>query len=91
MTREVPDLDVIEVTVGPQGRVVVPARLRRRLGIEQGDILMARAEEDRLVLERREAILARLRNRFAAVPSDDSLVDELLEQRREESKRERRV
>jgi AbrB family looped-hinge helix DNA binding protein len=85
------DDGVSEVTVGPQGRLVVPAPLRRRLGIQPGDVLVARAEDDRLVLERPEAILARLRKRYAAVPRDVSLVDELLAQRREEAKGERRA
>ena len=83
--------DRIEVTVGPQGRLVVPAPLRRRLGIAAGDVLVAHADEDdRLVLERREAILARIRRRFDAVPADVSLVDELIAARREEAKREQR-
>lgn len=82
------DRNAIQVTVGPQGRVVVPAPLRRRLGIEAGDVLVARAEEDRLVLERREAILRRIRSRFASVPKGVSLVDELIAERREEAKRE---
>lgn len=81
----------IEVTVGPQGRLVVPAPLRRHLGIEAGDVLIARADDDRLVLERRDAILARLRARLAVVPVDVSMVDELIVERREESKRERQA
>jgi AbrB family looped-hinge helix DNA binding protein len=83
--------DVVEVTVGPQGRLVVPAPLRRQLGIEPGDVLVARAEQDRLVLERREAVLARLRRRLAAVPADVSMVDELIAERREETEREQRT
>ena len=82
------DPEVLEVTIGPQGRLVVPVLLRRRLGLEPGDVLMARAEENRLVFERREEILARLRDLFSAVPADVSLADELIAQRREESKRE---
>ena len=80
----------IEVTVGPQGRLVVPAPLRRRLGIEAGDVLVARAQDERLVLERRDAILARVRGRLAAVPDDVSMVDELIAERREEAAREDR-
>lgn len=79
------------MTIGPQGRLVVPARLRRRLGIGAGDVLVARADDDRLVLERREAILARLRRRFEAVPARIDMVDELLAARREEAKREQRL
>ena len=78
----------IEVTVGPQGRLVVPAALRRRLGIETGDVLIASAQQDRLVLEPRDAILSRVRQRLAVVPADVSMVDELIAERREEAKRE---
>jgi AbrB family looped-hinge helix DNA binding protein len=87
--RKMTERRPIEVTVGPQGRLVVPAQLRRELGLEAGDVLMARAEEDRLVLERRGAILERLRRRFAHIPADVSLADELIAERREEADRER--
>jgi hypothetical protein len=43
------------------------------------------------VLERREEILARLRDRLAAISPDVSLVDELIARRREESRPERRA
>jgi hypothetical protein len=49
------------------------------------------AEDDRLVLERRQAILGRIRRRFATVPGDISLADDLIAQRRDESVRERRA
>ena len=79
--------ETIDVIVGPQGRLVVPAPLRRRLGIEAGDVLVARADHDRLVLERRDAILARIRARLAVIPTDVSVADELIAERREEAKR----
>lgn len=41
------------------------------------------------VLERRKAILARLRSRFAKVPAGVSLADDLIAERRRESERER--
>ena len=47
------------------GRVVVPAELRRMLGIRQGDLLDIRVEDGRLVLLKIEpecAICARLDN-----------------------------
>lgn len=78
-----------KVRVGPQGRIVIPASLRKTLGIRPGQMLMARAEEGRVVLEQPDAIIARLKNRLRAVPSDVSLVDELISERRKESHRER--
>jgi len=86
--RIVADSDSIEVTIGPQGRIVVPAPLRRHLGFQPGEVLVARAEQGRLVLERREAVFARLRDRFALVPADVDLAAELIGHRREESVRE---
>jgi bifunctional DNA-binding transcriptional regulator/antitoxin component of YhaV-PrlF toxin-antitoxin module len=46
------------VNVGPQGRNVIPARLRRSLAIKQRDTLVARLEERRIVLEKREEVLS---------------------------------
>jgi AbrB family looped-hinge helix DNA binding protein len=83
LCSEMAERQAIEVTVGPQGRLVVPAPLRRRLGIKPGDVLVARAQEDSLVLERPDTILARAKRRFAHIPEDVSLAEELIEQRRE--------
>jgi AbrB family looped-hinge helix DNA binding protein len=77
-----------EIRVGPQGRLVIPAPLRRTLGIDPGDTLVIRLEDNRLVLEKRETILARLRDRFRRVPPEVSLADELIRERREEVRRE---
>jgi AbrB family looped-hinge helix DNA binding protein len=79
----------VEVQVGPQGRLVVPASLRRRLGIKPGQKMVAKVEEGRLVLETKEQIMARLQSRYAHVPKSVSLADELIAERRLESKRER--
>ena len=78
----------VEVHLGRQGRLVIPAALRRSLGFEEGDTLVAREEAGRLVLEKPEMIKQRLKARFAQVPNDRSLVDELIAERREEAKRE---
>jgi len=77
-----------KVPVGPQGRLVIPSEIRRQLGIVPGDILIAIVEDERLVLEKREAVLQRLRRRFAHIPAGVSLADELISERRSESKRE---
>jgi AbrB family looped-hinge helix DNA binding protein len=70
----------IMLRVGEQGRMVIPAELRKELGLEVGTELVATVEGDRLVLETRKAVLAKLKNLFAVVPSDVSLVDELIVQ-----------
>ena len=74
--------------VGLQGRVVIPAHIRRALGINPGEILVARIKDGQLVLEKREQILARLQDTFTRASQGVSLVDELLAERREEARRE---
>lgn len=77
------------VSVGRQGRVVIPARMRQELGIGEGDELVARLEEGRVVLEKRQNVLERVRRRFS-VSRGGSLADELIAERREEAQREER-
>jgi hypothetical protein len=50
--------------------------------------LRAIVEDERLGLEKRETVLQRLRRRFAHIPSGVSLADELIVERRAESRRE---
>ena len=52
----------VEVSLGRQGRLVIPAPLRRSLELEEGDRLVARQEADRLVLEKPDGIKTRLRS-----------------------------
>ena len=54
--------------VGRQGRVVIPASLRRARG--------------RLVLEKPRRIRQRLKERYAQVHGESKLVDELIAERR---------
>lgn len=77
-----------EVLVGAQGRLVIPAALRKALSLKPGDRLVARKVGGSLVLERREAIQERLQERFRHLPKDVSMVDELIAERRHEAIRE---
>lgn len=78
----------VDVSLGRQGRLVIPASLRRSLGLEEGDRLVARQDGNRLVIEKPEQIKQRLKARFAQVPAERRLVEELLAERRQESRRE---
>lgn len=77
-----------ELQVGAQGRVVIPAALRKTMKLEPGDRLVARMEGESLILERRERVERRLRDRFKAIPRDVSLADELISERRAEASNE---
>jgi AbrB family looped-hinge helix DNA binding protein len=78
--------DTPVVSVGPKGRVVIPSRIRRELGIEEGSELVALVEGEAVVLVPRSAIKSRLRSIFADV--EVSMRDELLAERRAEARRE---
>ena len=63
--------------------------MRRELNIQPGETLMAHVESHRLVLERREEILERLRSEVRGTRSEGrSAVDELIAERRAEARRE---
>ncbi len=77
-----------EVQIGAQGRVAVPAALRKAMRLKPGDRLVARQVGESLILERREAVERRLRERFGRILSDVSLADELIAERRAEAANE---
>lgn len=77
-----------EIHLGAQGRLVIPARLRRQLGFRQGDTLIARSEQGRLIVEKAEVTRRRLKARFSSLSKDRSLAQELVAERRLEAQRE---
>lgn len=79
-------MSTIRTRVGKGGRVVIPAEYRKSLGLKPGDevLLVLEKDEVRLVtlrqaVERAQSLVRRY------VPRNRSLVDELLEERREEA------
>jgi AbrB family looped-hinge helix DNA binding protein len=76
------------VRMGPQGRIVVPAELRRELGLDEGSTLNATTRDGRLILEPRSVVLDRMRRRFAVAHRSTSLSRELIDDRRDEARRE---
>jgi AbrB family looped-hinge helix DNA binding protein len=79
------DTDVVEV--GPKGRVVIPAPIRRLLGIEQGTRLTVLVDGEAVVLVPRDAVERRLHAIFSGVPA--SMARELVQERRAEAAGER--
>lgn len=58
-----------EVQLGAQGRIVIPAFLRKTMNLNPGDRLIARVSDDGLLFERREHVEKRLWEMFDA-PAD---------------------
>jgi AbrB family looped-hinge helix DNA binding protein len=77
-----------EVRLSAQGRVVIPAGLRKALHLKPGDRLIARQDGESIVLERRDVVQKRLQARFSHIPKDISLAEELIADRRAEARRE---
>jgi len=86
--------EITRVRVDDQGRLMLPASLRRRMGISSGDTVLAAVEEDgRLVVWTFENGVRRAQEiaRRHIAPGSYT-VDDFLGERREEARRaERRV
>jgi AbrB family looped-hinge helix DNA binding protein len=71
------------------GRVVIPAAMRRALDLRPGDDLILRIEDGELRLSTRRQALARARRMIREViPSDEDLTQSLIDDRRAEAARE---
>lgn len=75
--------------INDNGRVVIPASFRRALGIQSGDTIVLRIENDELRITSLRQRLARAQHLVRRhVAPTTSLVDELIAERREAAKRE---
>jgi AbrB family looped-hinge helix DNA binding protein len=79
-----------QIVLGDRGRVVLPSEVRTQLGLETGSRLLLSTEADgsmrlrpyRSVADMNRGLLAGL------APADESVVDELLAERRQEAEDE---
>ncbi len=78
----------VKLRVGPDGRIVVPAAFREAVGVKEGDVFFARLEngEIHLLTPRAASVRASAIIR-QFVPEGVSLVDELIAERRQVTKR----
>ena len=75
--------------VNANGRVVIPAAFRKRLGIRVGDELVLRVEEDELRITTLKRNLARAQRLVRKhVKPGTSLVNELIAERRKAARHE---
>ncbi|MCY3913239.1 MAG: AbrB/MazE/SpoVT family DNA-binding domain-containing protein [Chloroflexi bacterium] len=73
-------------TIGPGGRVVIPAAYRASLGVKEGDAVILRLDGEELHLVGYDTETRRIREMIARyVPEGVSLVDELIRERRREA------
>jgi AbrB family looped-hinge helix DNA binding protein len=71
------------------GKIVIPAELRRALGVKDGDTLIIDQEDGRLIIQTYSAMVRRVQDSIREyVPQGVSLVDELIADRRAEAAKE---
>jgi AbrB family looped-hinge helix DNA binding protein len=83
--------DEIETRLGQNGRVVIPASFREALGIDVGDPILLRIQEGEVRITTRKIRIERAQNRARRyLATGESLIDDLLEERKREAQREAR-
>lgn len=76
------------VKLGEGGRLVIPAAMRDALGVKPGDELALEVEDGELKIKSYLAVIRELQAEFnKLVPAGMDVVDDFLQERREEQKR----
>jgi AbrB family looped-hinge helix DNA binding protein len=79
----------IKARINENGRIVIPAQIREKLGLKPGDTLLLRVEGDALFIESQQSRIRRVQERLRRlIPADRVLSDELIAERREEARQE---
>jgi antitoxin PrlF len=75
--------------LAPNGRLLIPAAMREAAGLKPGDVFLQIERKGRVVVERVDDAIARARSLVRPyVKEGESLVDELIADRRQEAERE---
>lgn len=76
-------------TIDRVGRVIIPAPLRRRLGLAAGCEVIITCQQDALVMRTRRHGIAAAQEYFTKLaPADELWSEELIRDRRQEAQRE---
>ena len=83
-------MEQFAVKLDGSGRILLPAKVRKQLKLEKGTVVIGRLEKEQLILWTRAQALRRVQAYFSQFrPNDGKLLsDELIEDRREEARRE---
>lgn len=89
MATIIPPSAAIDLRMGKQGRIVIPAGFRRELALEEGDRLVLRVIDGEIrIMSVREGIRKAQQLVRQHVHPGVSMVDELIAERRAEAARE---
>jgi AbrB family looped-hinge helix DNA binding protein len=71
------------------GRIVIPAKIRKSMGLKPGDVVVMSLEDGVLHIETQLARIRRIQEEFKKFATPGTLAsDELIAERREEARRE---
>ena len=70
------------------GKVVIPAAIRRELGLNDGDTVAIERDGDHVVLKSRKHVLREIQATFRALVKQPFTVDEFMADRQAEAERE---
>jgi AbrB family looped-hinge helix DNA binding protein len=81
--------ETFRVRIDPAGRLLIPASTRQRLGMGQGDEVIVEVDESGLRITTAQQALKDVQAYFATIKKPgESIVDELIRERREDAARE---
>lgn len=82
-------IEGIQTRINQNGRIVIPAVIRKAMGLSLGDSVVMSLEDGTLRIEPQKAPVRRVQESLRElIPGDRVLSDELIAERREEARRE---
>lgn len=82
-------MQTFSVKIEKSGRILIPATIRKRLGLKEGTQLLMRVDEAGIQIGTREQALIRAHQELRRyIPASRNLSEELIEERRAEAERE---
>lgn len=83
-------METFSVKLDGTGRILLPAKVRKQLKLEKGTVVIGRLENEQLILWTRAQALRKAQEYFSQFrkKGDKLWSDELIEDRREEARRE---
>jgi bifunctional DNA-binding transcriptional regulator/antitoxin component of YhaV-PrlF toxin-antitoxin module len=82
-------MESFKVKLDGSGRILLPAKVRKQLKVQEGSVLVGRLDKQELILNTRDEALRRAQEYFSKLrPAGTLWSEELIQERREEARRE---
>ena len=83
-------MEQFAVKLDGSGRILLPAKVRKQLKLQQGSVIVARLDKEQIVMKSQAQAIREAQEYFSQFrkKGDKLWSDELIEERREEARRE---